>query len=67
MCSSTHDVLVSLEAAAAEVADEPLDGRSDAGLLDRARRLTAARNRMDAALAATVRRAGTGRPASTTV
>ena len=57
MCSSGTDVLTALEATIVELTAEPLEGRSDAELLDRARRLTAARNRIDATLAATVGRA----------
>ena len=57
MCSSRSDALVALEAAIDAVATEELEGRSDGELLDRSRRLVAARNRLDAALAGTVRRA----------
>ena len=58
MCSGAPvEVLAALEADVAALTAEPLEGASDGGLLDRSRRLVAARNRIDAALAATVRTA----------
>ena len=58
MCSTTSgDALAALEAELEALTGEDLHDRSDAELLDRSRRLVAARNRLDAALASTARRA----------
>ena len=58
MCSiAAQDRLAALEAALDAVTAEDLDGLTDGALLDRTRRLTAAGNRLGAALAGTVRRA----------
>jgi Domain of unknown function (DUF222) len=58
MCSTgSRDALTSLEGDLEALTAQDLHGRSDAELLDRSRRLVAARNRLDAALAASVRRA----------